>query len=671
MEGMSLMQSVPGRSDNDTSGEAPAPPRSATFRAVMLGLLLLPLNAYWIVQMERVRYSAHPTTVSLFFNTIFILVVLSGINALVGKSPLRRWRFQRGELLLVYSMLCIGSCMAAHDFGQVLIPLLTWPYHMATTTNQYHNLLQPFLPKAFMVTNEDAVRGFYLGQDTFYTKEHFLAWLPAILVWTGFVGVLLFTMQCVNVIIRKQWAEHEHLSFPLAKIPLEVTNVINGEPSQGKIFTANNKLFWLGFVLAVGMDFMNSLNYYYPTVPAILTPGSGQSMDLATYVKTPPWSAIGWTPLAVYPFIVGLGMLMPIDFLFSSWFFYIFWKLQLVAVSMFGWNTDSQMPYANGQSFGAYMLFFTSTLWLSRNYLKQVVACALGRKSDLDDRDEPLTYRGAFLGLAIGLGALVAFTMAIGMSWWLAIAFFVIYLALALAITRMRVELGTPVHDLHFTGPDYILTSVLGPHAIGAQNTAIMSLFYWFNRAYRGHPMPHQMEAFRLAELTGARGEMRKWFGAILLAGVAGMLCAFWAMLTCYYHYGAQAKIQYTFGPDGWDRYVGWMKGYQPQNAKLPAAIVVGYLFATFLQVMRVRYSWWPFHPLAYAVTSSWEINLLWLSLFIAWAVKSTILRYGGVGKYQQSLPFFYGLILGQFIFGSLLNIWGIVTETPTFQFWQ
>jgi hypothetical protein len=38
---------------------------------------------------------------------------------------------------------------------------------------------------------------------------------------------------------------------------------------------------------------------------------------------------------------------------------------------------------------------------------------------------------------------------------------------------------------------------------------------------------------------------------------------------------------------------------------------------------------------------------------------------------YRNSLPFFYGLILGQFIPGSLLNIWGIATGTPTYQFWQ
>ena len=47
------------------------------------------------------------------------------------------------------------------------------------------------------------------------------------------------------------------------------------------------------------------------------------------------------------------------------------------------------------------------------------------------------------------------------------------------------------------------------------------------------------------------------------------------------------------------------------------------------------------------------------------------LLRYGGIKTYSAALPFFYGLILGQFVPGSLLNIWGIMTKNPTYQFWQ
>ncbi len=663
---------VPKLAPSPTDAATPATPKSVTFRAVLLGLLLIPLNAYWVVQMERVRYSAHPTTVSLFFNCIFILVVLTGLNGLVTRWGRRGWAFRQGELLLIYSMLCIGSCLAGHDMGQVLVPSLSWPYAQANAANGYAALFHRFLPAWVMVSDTDATKTYYLGNSTLYTAQHLHAWIGPALIWTGFVVVLLFTMQCLNVLIRKQWTDNERLSYPLARIPLQITDLQpSGRGRVGQGLT-KNRLFWLGFALAASIDAVNSLNYYFPNIHPIGTPGNGQSsLDLAQFFTDKPWNAIGWTPAAFYPFLVGIGMLMPMDFLFSSWFFYLVWKLEAVYTVVGAFDADPRMPYANYQAFGAYFLFLVSTLWLSRTYFTQIVRCALGRSSEIDDRDEPLRYRGAFLGLAGGIAALTVFAMTLGLAWWLALLFFVIYLALALAITRMRAELGTPVHDLHFTGPDWFLTDLLGPRAIGPPGLAVFSLFFWFNRAYRAHPMPHQLEAFYLADQSGVRREMRGWFWVLILAGGAGMLAAFWAMLHCGYQYGALAHQAGTFGPEGWDRYAGWLKQPKPANGHVAAAIVVGVLVAAFLQAMRVRFAWWPLHPLAYAVSGSWEMNLLWMPLLIAWVIKSLLLRYGSMKTYLNALPFFYGLILGQFIPGSLLNIWGIVTENPTYQFWQ
>ena len=42
------------------------------------------------------------------------------------------------------------------------------------------------------------------------------------------------------------------------------------------------------------------------------------------------------------------------------------------------------------------------------------------------------------------------------MSPWVGAAAFALYFAISLAITRVRAELGPPVHDLHFSGPDHI-----------------------------------------------------------------------------------------------------------------------------------------------------------------------------------------------------------------------
>src|SRR5919199_4932134 len=107
--------------------------KAVTLRSVLLCLLLLPVNAYWVVQMEIVRYSAHPTTISLFFNTIFILLCLTLLNRMVARVAPRA-ALQRGELLLVYSVLSIGSCVAGHDMLQVFVPMLTYSFKHATAS---------------------------------------------------------------------------------------------------------------------------------------------------------------------------------------------------------------------------------------------------------------------------------------------------------------------------------------------------------------------------------------------------------------------------------------------------------------------------------------------------------------------------------------------------------
>ena len=77
-----------------------------------------------------------------------------------------------------------------------------------------------------------------------------------------------------------------------------------------------------------------------------------------------------------------------------------------------------------------------------------------------------MTYRFAIIGIGVGVSCLIGFAHYLGMTWWIGVIFFLIYFALALAITRMRAELGTPIHDLHFTGPELIMTRVGGQRGI-------------------------------------------------------------------------------------------------------------------------------------------------------------------------------------------------------------
>jgi len=431
-----------------------------------------------------------------------------------------------------------------------------------------------------------------------------------------------------------------------------------------------NRLFWGGFFLASAIDMINSLNYYYPSIPTILTPGFGQSfIDLRQFVTQKPFNAIGWTPLSFYPFMIALGMFMPLDFLFSCVFFYWMWKFEHVWAVAAAYDQDPRFPYTENQAFGAYMSFFLYSIWISRKYLKQVLLRAFGKKSELDDSKEPISYRNALIGIVVGVSSLVAFATYLGMTWWIGVLFFFIYFALALAITRMRAELGTPMHDLHFTGPEMVMTRIAGSRSFDAGNLTTFAIFFWFNRAYRSHPMPQQLEAYKFAEQS--RSNYKKWHYALLFLGAFAVFVAFWAILHLMYSYGAEGKSRMTFGAEPFNTLDTWLKS--PQVGKFPELIAlwVGFGLAFLLQFLRVRFPWWPLHPLAFAVTSSYEINLVWGPLFLAWVFKSLILRYGGRGGFQRSLPFFFGLMLGQFVTGSLWNIYGILQNLPTYQFWQ
>ncbi|HIG55935.1 MAG TPA: hypothetical protein EYQ18_18545 [Candidatus Handelsmanbacteria bacterium] len=63
---------------------------------------------------------------------------------------------------------------------------------------------------------------------------------------------------------------------------------------------------------------------------------------------------------------------------------------------------------------------------------------------------------------------------------------------------------------------------------------------------------------------------------------------------------------------------------------------------------------WWPLHPLGFAVAANHLMDKIWFSIFIAWAIKAIVLRYGGPASYTASVRFFLGLIMGETLCNGL-----------------
>jgi hypothetical protein len=47
----------------------------------------------------------------------------------------------------------------------------------------------------------------------------------------------------------------------------------------------------------------------------------------------------------------------------------------------------------------------------------------------------------------------------------------------------------------------------------------------------------------------------------------------------------------------------------------------------------------------------------MWLPVCLTWLLKGVLLRYGGLRAYRRALPFFLGLILGEFSAGFLRTV--------------
>ena len=652
--------------DVSPNAEPDEPLRVRWWICFPLAFLLIVLDAFWVIRAERVGQGPYFSTISLFANVLFLLTVVMVANQAI-KKVVPKIALSRPELILVYGMVAVGGAIAGQDFAGALLPQLSHPYQFGNSANSWLEKFGQFLPGALVVgdtpAEKEALKGFYYGHTTFYQAAHIAAWSKPVLLWSGFIGVLFWTMMCLSVLMRQGWQDRERLPFPVVELPLQLTET---RQSAGQLWT--NKLFWIGFGLVSLIEINNGLASLYPNIPAIPI----QHVDVSTMpaFSTTPWNAMGFTCYSFYPFAIGLGYLLPLDLLFSCWFFYLFWKAQLVISRMMSWDVTPDFPFVRDQAFGGYLAILVFLFWNGRHYFREMWQKIWGERSDLDDSEEAISYRSAFLGALAGFLALVGFFWWAGMSPLVAVAAFAIFFALALAVGRMRAELGPPVHDLHFSGPDHVLTTSFGTPAFTGRDLTLLSFFYWFNRAYRSHPMPFAVEGLKAAK--DAKLAQRTMFIGLALAGAFGGFAALWAYLHLAYDLGASGKMRggTGFSTEAYNNLSGWISQPKPANWGANGAVGIGFFFCSLLMLARIKFPWWPFHPIGYAISGSWSMNLVWMPLLFAWVIKGAILRYGGVRMYRTAMPFFLGLILGQCLIGSAWHVLGIALDVQPYSFW-
>ena len=626
-----------------------------TFRAILLGVILIPPNTYFIMANHLRFWSTLPTTMSLIYNVVVTLVVLTCLNFLL-KLLLPRFALRQGELLTIYVILSISSAIAGHDMMQTVVPVIPNGFWFATAENEWQQLFWRYLPSWMTLSELSVLQDFYDGDTSFYRQRYLMAWWEPILWWTIFLSVLIWVMICIDLILRKQWIDRERLTYPIVRLPIELTY------SDGRLF--KNNMLWLGFAIAGGIDLINGIHAFVPTFPEIPV----RKANLGVYFTEKPWSAIGWTPVYILSFGVGLAFLMPLEMSFSLWFFYLFWKGERVLGSAMGLQVLPEFPYDGPQGVGAYLAIACFGLYGGRKHFYGVFRNLIGKRDGNlpPEMRDSTNYRWPVAGLIGGLLFLFIFSNRGGMAVWMIALYFLIYYLLALGITRVRAEVGPPTHEMFVANPRQFIIDSLGSRMISPQNLTMMSLYFAFNRGYRAHPMPHTLEAFKLVEVANMRA--RRMVVALMCGVFFGILASFWAYLVVSYNIGANPGL----GTGGYNLLRSWL--YYPTETNIPAVAFmgVGFLFTGFLWWLRTRFPMFPFHPTGYAVASSmWTFGWLWFSVFISWGIKNLVLRFGGIRLYHKVLPLFLGLILGQFIVGGTWVLIRLIWRISVYSFYR
>ena len=638
--------------------KSPSQPERVTWRPVLVTLILLPLIYKWHIQCEAIRYT-FPTLMAPFYSVVFVLFVLAILNLLLKKFA-EKYAFTSGELISLYVFMSITLLFMSYDMFLPLVSIIVHAFYFASPENEWRDLFWGYLPDWLTINDPEVVRAFYQGDETIFESRYFLPWVKPTLWWCAFTFVLLFVMHCINVLIRKQWAEQERLVYPIVELPYQIAYNTNTFLS--------NKTMWWGFAVAGSISLLNGLHVFFPAIPVI----PNKYIPLNTFFSEKPWTAFltGGGSIIVYPFAVGLSFLMPLDLLMSCILFFFLYKMQAFVGILTGLEKLPGFPYPYEQNIGAYTGVSIIVLWGTRRQIYRAFLGAIGRRP-AEDQTEPMSYRAAFLGIVFGGIFLIGFAMRGGMALWMAVLFFVAhFLTIAIAVTRVRAQIGLSIHNTTFIGPHHSLVSLFGSRRIGGQNLTWFSLFFWFNRDNRSHPMPHQLEAFKLAERGNldAKG-LSRWM--LVLIVVAMPLCIL-MLVDTFYKLGVDTgkvggQIN-SFGGRSYRFLQGWLTSLQDAETPHIIAIAIGFAFTILLAAIRGRLFWWPIHPLGYGV--AFHIYTFWAAFIVAAVAKWTILKYGGIGLYRKAVPFFLGMVLGDFMFGSIWNILNIITGEPTYTFY-
>ena len=589
------------------------------------------LGAYWPLD-DLDLYSP-----GLLFASFMLLSSLVNVPVVSRGGSLA---LNRAELILVYAMLLIVSALCTMGLGEQILPMITAIFYFASPENQWAEKLLPHLPDRHILVNDGTDNQLFYegagGQGIPYGD-----WIEPLMWWGIFLLALYVTMVSVAVVLRRQWMERERLAYPVAQVGLAM---VRGEEAH----RLTNGLFrqpavWLGAAIPLLVGTLRALHSYDPSVPVPAlgwTFGLGASQNLRLDIN---FATVGFSYFISAHLAAGIC------------FFHLVAKLQKALFVLLGVTSVQKIVYGAAgytllgyQGAGAMVAMVLVGLWVGREHLRNVLLKALGRAPEVDDRDEIMSYFSATLGVVGGILVMGGWLWLMGTPFWISMVFVVLAMFMFIGITRIVTEAGLVMLRAPMIAPDLVVQG-LGSALVGPTGVINLSLAYIWAADVRVFVMGTCANSLRLVQEMAPRCR-RIVLWAIVLALLIGVLGSIWMIFHMVYRHGAVNISNWFFLGAPGTAYDNAVRNLEPSGVYWPglAFFLGGGVVMALMMWGRQRLPWWPVHPIGFPIGANTMTDGVWFSVFLAWVVKKTVLRYGGAAVYQRTQGFFLGLIAGQ-----------------------
>lgn len=618
-----------------------------TRRAVAVSLVLVALIAPAAFLGEMVFGTTY-----MFGSGVPAMAPLALLFLAAAVNPLlRRVGLSRGELLSLYGVVLVGAPLVTHGILIWCLSSQAYMHYGARSTPEWERVFLNLIPVWFAPSDTDVIESYFQGPAAVPWE----AWRMPALAWSSFLLALFACTLFLVLLVRRQWITHERLSFPIAQVPLELIQERGRAGALPQGWT-----FWIGFLISFGILSLSRLSGLFPAIPDVSLAGP----ILMQWQSTGPLAGLGAWELWLPPSMIAIAYLIPKDLSFSCWFFWLV-RIALTVAAIAAGATpqrpeewwDSTFPAATYQGGGAVLAVALWALWVARRHLGRAARLALSRPGAGGDAGEPLAYRWVFLGLIASFAYLVWFCWAAGCRVAVAATIILLIVAYYLVWARLRAETGLGFIPFPLTVNSMIVVP-FGSAVFRAREIVTLFSLRWSYFPGFGESFEvctgSSLEAFKVAE--SGRLSSRPLLAAVAAGFALSLVVGVVVVLIGEYHYG------FLRTRAAWS---GWLTGQMRLNGSqiftaltTPSrsdtngmiAMAAGAVVTIGLGLLRLRFWWWPFHPIGYLAANCWGMHWFSQSFFAGWVLKWLVIRYGGLALFRRTVPLAIGLIAGDFM---------------------